>query len=280
MRFYDFSPEKREEYMRRIRRVKATHPGFEYSSEHYWDMVTYCLSGTGIKHIKDADEMKKRPDLMGLREWILSSKEPSPNLIKSTLPYLAPLGDTKLCDRVFQTGMVDINAKDKEGNTGLMNAVQRKRLGTAEWLLNHGAKILPNKRGWNPVLWACRQGCIPALNMFKHYGVDFNQPVVAWEWWGMKGKHCRYILPKKIQVYPIMVALCQPKALQWLIDNGASIDVRYSDGKSLRDLLNKKGVLRSEAYKILGKKAAQTPAPVQQPKPSFWKRLSFGQTKE
>lgn len=246
---------------------------------------SYSLSGTGIQHIKNADEMGSNDDLLGLRNWILSSKEPNRNLIKNTLPYLAPLGDTKLCDKVFQTGLVDINAKDDKGNTGLMNAVERKRLGTAEWLLQHGAKILPNKAGWNPVLLACWQGCIPALNMFKHYGVDFTQPYTHWDWKGT--------LPIKRLYYPIEIAVLsnQTKAVQWLFDNGINVNDKIEKGYSVRQMLAAKPeYFTQEIKEIITKKMfdeskksleeIQKTGKKPQPKKTFFQRLFSNRTKE
>lgn len=285
MRFYDFSSEKRKEYMRRIRAVKATHPGVKYPSEKYWNKVTYCLSGTGIQHIKNADEMGSNDDLLGVRKWILSRNEPNRDLIKKTLPYLAPLGDTKLCDKVFQTGLVDIDAKDDKGNTGLMNAVERKRLGTAEWLLQHGAKILPNKAGWNPVLLACWQGCIPALNMFKYYGVDFTLPFSRLEW--------KNGLPSKHLDYPIEIALLsnQTKVVEWLFNNGVSVNDKMEKGYSVRQMFAvKPEYFTQEIKEIVMKKMfdeskksleeIQKTGKKPQPKKTFFQRLFSNRTKE
>ena len=145
--------------------------------------------------------------------------------------------------------------------------------------MTHGAKILPNKGSWNPVLWACYEGCIPALNMFKHHGVDFNQPYVRREW--KKG------LPKKCFYYPIEIAVCSdhpkaPKVVQWLLDNGVSIDNKKRKGFfSIREVfLQKPEVFSPEVRQILRIKVAQTPAPLQQPKISFWQRFSICRTKE
>ena len=285
MRFYDFPPERRAEYIRRIKEVKVAHPDIKYPSEKYWDMVTYCLAGSEIKHIKNLDEMRENTDLFELRKWILSAKKPFPNLIKSTLPYLAPLGDTHLCDKVFQTGLVDIDAKDTTGNTGLMNAVERKRLGTAEWLLQHGAKILPNKDGWNPVLLACYQGCIPALNMFKHHGVDFTQPYSKWEW--------KKAFPRKHLYYPIEIAVLsnQTKVVQWLFNNGVSVNDKLEKGYSVRQMLaTKPEYFTQEIRQILIEKSLENPkksveeiqknVKKTQPRKTFWQHFSFGRTKE
>jgi len=245
MRFHDFSDDKLAEYERRIKRIKEKHPTTFYPSETPRRRLNFTM------YLGDD---------------------------KNAINMAAALGDTQLCQHIYRGNPEVIDAKYSEnGDTPLMNAVQRKRLGTAEWLLQHGANILPNKKGYNPVLWACVKGYIPALNMFKHYGVDFNQPVVHWSWFGCPGdRH----LPRKEIVYPIMLALRQPKTLQWLIDNGASIDVRYETGKSIRDNLEKHPErFVSECRKILLKKAAETPIPVQKSQKGFWASLGLGKTR-
>ena len=140
------------------------------------------------------------------------------------------MGNTKECDFLINSWFADIDTKDADGHTALFNAVKRKRLGTAEYLLKNGAKILPNRKGWNPVLWACHEGFIPALNMFKHYGVDFNKPYSRWFW--KKG------LPKKETIYPITVALLSNKAssVRWLLDNGISVNDQAGKDCTVRGL--------------------------------------------
>lgn len=198
MRFYDYSDTKIAEYKRRIAQVKDAHPYTRYPSEQARTLLPFAM------YLRD----------------------------KNAINMAAQLGDTKLCQYLYHENSDIVNTKyPGSGNTPLMNAVERKRLGTAEWLLQHGAKILPNKKGWNPVLLACHNGCIPALNMFKHYGVDFNQPFSRWEW--KKG------LPRKHLCYPIEIAILsnQTKAVQWLFDHGVNVNDTMEKGYSVHQML-------------------------------------------
>jgi len=154
-----------------------------------------------------------------------------------------------------------------EKETPLLCAIERKRLGAAEWLLRHGAKV-GKDFAYNPVIIACDQGCIPALNMFKHYGVDFNQGYLHKT---KKGKQV---------IYPLTVAMAgnNPKVVQWLVDNGASIDVPLFGKLTARDISKlpvPKEDMSPEIKEILVKQAAKTQVPT---KPiSFWKRLVIRQ---
>ena len=259
MRFYDFSPERKLEYKRRIQKIKERTPDFHEPSEAARECLVYAM---GLRYYKEAINMA------------------------------AELGDTKLCEHICKENQIYRNHPDvvnarcgKRKWTPLMNAVNRRRLGTAEWLLQHGAKIMPCKGGHNPVLQACFQGCVPALNMFKYHGVDFNKPFVVWIW----GKESNF-LPHRCVLYPIWCTFRSPKAFQWMIDNGMSIDVKFQ-GETLRErfkkrpdsfnqacqqILTKKILEESEkAVKETQKKVIST-----QPKKTFWQRLSFGRTKE
>ena len=269
--FEKLSPERKEEYAQRIKAVKKAHPNTYFPSDYHRTMLTINMMGiNGMLAIEES------------APWFCrSSGIPSSvqKLAGDAMIHAAALGDTKECEFLRKDLWANLDRKDHDGDTALLNAVMRKRLGTAEWLLDHGAKILPNKKGWNPVLVACAEGCIPALNMFKYHGVDFNQPYARWEW--EKG------FPKKHLRYPIEIAAFSshpnaPKVVQWLLDNGVSIDNKKEKGfLSIREvLLQKPEVLAPEIQQILRIKAAQTPAPLPVAKKTFWKRLSFGKTKE
>ena len=269
--FKKLSPERKKEYARRMKHVKEVHPDTYFSSDYHRKMFLINMIGIdGMLSIEAAAPWFCRS------AGIPSSVQ---KLAGDAMIHAAALGDVDECKFLRNELWAQLDRKDIEGNTGLMNAVQHKRLGTAEWLLGHGAKILPNKRGWNPVLLACAEGCVPALNMFKYHGVDFNQPYVRWEW--EKG------FPKKHFRYPIEIAVLSdhpkaPKVVQWLLDNGVSIDNKKEKGfLSIRELfLQKPEVLSQEVRQILRTKVAQTPPPVQTVKQTFWQRLSFGRTKE
>ena len=188
----------------------------------------------------------------------------------------AELGDIKTFEYICEEKQAGRHGWDKipdiinvegrtEKDTPLLCAIQRKRLGAAKWLLQRGARIVPTKGGWNAVFEACHQGSIPALNLLKRYGIDFNQGYVN-----------KTNKDQKV-FYPLSVAFADknPKVVQWLLDNGASIDVPLFGKLTARDVSKIPGseeAIGSEIKEMLVKKAAETPAPV---KPvSFWKRLA------
>ena len=142
----------------------------------------------------------------------------------------------------------------------------RKRLGVAELLLDHGAKILSNKEGWNPVLLACASGCVPALNMFAHHCIDFNKGYTHWK------KREGFKLPEKSILYPLTVA-CeykQPKAVQFLLNHGVSIDTPQYGKFSIRDVVSLiPDHFDPETRKILQEYTQKTPLVKSAKCPSF-----------
>ena len=109
MRFYDFSPERKAEYRRRIERIKEKHPDTHFSSEAARELI--CAA-------------------MGIRYY------------RAAINMASELGDTRLCEEIYKENQIYKKVHDvinvrysSMKETPLMNAVQRKRLGTAEWLL-------------------------------------------------------------------------------------------------------------------------------------------------
>ncbi len=242
MRYYVPMSERYEEYKARVERVKERHPDIEFRSDKVKALL--CMA-------------------MYLRYYT------------GAMNMAAEIGDTELCNKIYSENerlgkyRDVINATfSKHQVTPLLRAVQNKRLGTAEWLLQHGAKVLPNKNGWNPVLWACKDGCIPALNMFKHYGVNFNQGYTVWK------KNKKIGFPQKEVLYPLPIACVtkKPKVVQWLLEHGASIDSPFYGNTTVRDVIDSPEI-DAETKAVLVQKAAQTPKPVKMKTISFWKRI-------
>lgn len=258
MKIFDkLSPERQEEYWRRIRRVKEAHPDTYFPS--YYHHIMSEVDMMAAKSCLTAQEAFNCAVWPFCFSGIPASAQ---RYASDALLHAAALGDTEKCEFLYKELWADIDKKNSDGETPLLKAVQRKRLGTAEWLLRCGAKISTDKKGWNPVLVACYEACIPALNMFKYHGVDFNQPYSEWRW--EKG------LPKKRLYYPIELAIFSkhpkaPDAVQWLLDNGVSIDNKKERGYfSVRELFQENPEsLSPEIRQILRTKIAQTPAPVQ-----------------
>lgn len=241
------SLERREEYNRRIAKIKKANPGVRFQSEYHNKMLDLNLAG-----IEDMDDLRRTFPIMSR---IFCSEITKKQYAGQALAHAAAVGNLELCQRLCTETGAPLNMKDEEGHTALMNAVKRKRLGAAECLLKQGAKILSEKDGWNPVLEACASGCVPALNMFKHYGVDFNQQYVFWKKLGK-------FKPQKEVLSPLVVACTfrQPKVVQFLLDNGADIDLVGFQNCSVRDLVMLTPENLDETTRqILLKKVQETP---------------------
>ena len=260
MSYKDWTPERQAEYWRRIKKIKAAHPDKFYPSEYHHIMLEINLKGAeGMANLEAAFQTRLFP----FAGWNALSGEGAqlPKSVRrfasQALVHAAALGDVELCEKLHKELGADVNTKDGK-NTALACAVERRRLPAARWLLEHNAKIMSNRHELNPMLSACADGCVPVLNMFKHYGIDFNTGYTYW----LRSKRMK--LPQRVTIYPLAVAACQkqPKAVQFLIDNGASIDVPcFGRGTpTIRNLVDT-GKLDKETNLILAKKAAETPAP-------------------
>ena len=256
------SPEKKAEYRRRTEKVRKN-PNAHIPSEYHRNMMAIYETGAG--EMQAISESVPWP----LRTSCVSRS--AQRMAGNALPHAGALGNTKECDFLINSWYADVDTKDADGYTALFNAVRRKRLGTAEYLLKNGAKILPNKKGWNPVLWACREEFIPALNMFKHYGVDFNRPYAQWTW--KKG------LPKKEWIYPIKIALLSNKAssVRWLLDNGISVNDQAGKDCTVRGLFEQNPkFFTQEIQQMMAEKMLSEPEktiPTRPKKKTFFQKL-------
>ena len=242
------SSARQAEYRKRVERIQKKNPNITFPSDYHHQMLDMNLMGIdamiGLKRVF--------PVMSVLCGCGITKKQ----YAGQALTHAAALGDLELCQRLLEDG-APVNMKNAEGYTALMNTVKRKRLRVAEYLLAHGAKIMSEKNGWNPVLDACSTGCIPALNMFKHYGVDFNKTYVY------RKKSSKLRVSTRRVVSPLMVACAfkQPKAVQFLLDNGADID-QVSLGWTIRDMVLQSPEVFDEATRhILLKKIQETPRP-------------------
>ena len=281
--YENLMPWRKEVYNRRMQKILDAHKSmseFPESFRHHLMFETAMIAIDGMlkvtEHCNQAIEslplMRFGRVLLGMPEFPEPDEYKTPRDVRKmagdALIHAAALGRTKTCGMMLDDLKANINARDSKGNTALFNAVRRKRLGTAAYLWEHGAKILPNKEGLNPVLWACYEGCVPALNMFQHYGVDFNQPYSWWVW--KKG------LPQKNIIYPIEAAVCSEnpkaaKAVQWLLDRDVSIDHKREGKLSIREVMQvNPTVLIPEIRAVLSKKTQADsqiiPTPEQQPR--------------
>ena len=261
MAYKDWSDERKAEYNRRIEKIKKAHPETFYPSSYHETMKWVFLQAACTMWQADIAFKKAVFPFAG---WSPKPFRHTRKFAQEALIHAAALGDKETCENIHKDFETDINVKDKKGNTALLTSVERKRLQVTQWLLDKGAKILPAKNGWNPVFEACCEGCIPALNMFMHYGVDFNQPYFHWTW--KKG------IPHKDYYYPIEVAVVSKhpnaaKTVQWLLDHGVSIDNKHKDRPSIRTVLKTNpSVFQPEIREILTRESVRTREPVQSEK--------------
>lgn len=244
---------RQEEYDRRVEKIKKAHPGKFYPSEfHHKARAASREALMEMVHFYE----EHRDDAWPFR----LPTGPIQKMASFSLLHSAALGDKVDCMRLWRYYGADVNVKDSRGNNALMWAVGRNRLGVAEWLLARGAKISFNKKTGHPVLWACYKGCVPALNMFRYYGVDFNKPCARWVW--------KMGIPRKEFYYPIEIASLsdQPqaaKAVQWLVDHDVSIDNKKPGFLSIREELQAlPDNFQPGIREILAQKAKETPLPL------------------
>ena len=181
------------------------------------------------------------------------------------------LGQRKTCEMLLRPEFqADVNAQNRQGFSAFAAAYDRKRLGPASFLIDHGAEIRgDSKYTWHPVLKAAHDGWIPALNMFKYHKVDFNQGYEIWQ----HGKS-RFSRPKKYIVYPLEAAFLGEHScsVRFLLDNGADVNLfnpsfcRYT----IRSFANDpkySAFLDPETKEILMKKMRENPVPPAPQKP-------------
>ena len=268
MAFKDWSSERKKEYWERVKKIKAAHPDKFYPSEYHHVMLEISLRAAECMNNIEAYYQAAVFPFAGWSALYGKSVQLPKSVRKfagKALVHAAALGDVELCETLHKDLGADVNTKDGK-DTALSCAVERRKLPAARWLLDHNAKIMSDRHGFNPVLSACVDGCVPVLNMFKYYGINFNTGYTCW------ARSKKLKLPEKVTLYPLVVAACckQPKAVQFLIDNGADIDVPLfrRKGPTIRDLVNS-GKLDQETNAILAKKAAETPKPQKTVKKSW-----------
>lgn len=272
---YENLPQWRKEvYNRRLQKILDSKTRMSDFPESFWCQFRFANKMSVMSTIVNCSEycekmaaMFQLPIITMGREMMGLSPYPEPRIPKEVreiageaLIEAAALGQTKTCGRMLGEGLeANIDAQDSEGCTALYHAIRRKRLGTASYLLDHGARVdIPNKHVLPPVLKACEDGCVPALNMFKHYKIDFNKGYELIE----RGKN-RFSRPTKRILYPLEVAFFfkRTKAVRFLLDNGADVNLfNPSVGKYTVHLLaEEENFLDPETKEILTKKIRENP---------------------
>ncbi len=94
-------------------------------------------------------------------------------------------GKTDEIRKLLKDG-ADVNAKDKYGQTALMNAVRGDgKLGNVLDLLHAGARInTSDKNGWTALLYAVKSDRIKIVRTLLEHGADVNEKD---RWTALKG---------------------------------------------------------------------------------------------
>ena len=93
----------------------------------------------------------------------------------------------------------DVNITDKDGNTPLMIAIQSGRTRVARYLLQKGARLIPNKWGMTPLTLALIHDMPAMIGLFAENGVDLNQRIPELEETPVL---CAALLNKRLFVKP------------------------------------------------------------------------------
>ena len=280
--YENLMPWRKEVYNRRMQKILGSKKRMSEFPESFWRQVRFDISMQAIMGIANVVEHYENQPLiagvkalMGKRGGEIETPSSIKGIAGEALIEAAALGQTKTCEAMLGEGFeANINTQDSDKRTALYHAIRRKRLGTASYLLEHGARVdIPNEHVLPPVLKACEDGCIPVLNMFKHHKIDFNKGYEL-----IKRGKTRFSHPKKCILYPLEVAFFgkQTKVVRWLLDNGADVNIfNPSVGKyTVRLLAEEENFLDPETKGILKSKIRPVPSvkPVPQQKPGFIQR--------
>ena len=147
---------------------------------------------------------------------------------------VAKLGQVERGQGIIKDLHADVNYLDSCGRTPLYYAIERKRLGMAEMLLQNGAdSYRQGKDSLSPLNLACAMGFSQAIPLFMKYGVDINHPTPFKSW---RKFHLGY---QTFQVYPLAVAVSQnqPKLTYMLLNNGARMDLKIHPDLTIREFM-------------------------------------------
>lgn len=118
----------------------------------------------------------------------------------------------------------DVNITDKDGNTPLMIAVNAGRTRTARFLLQKGARLIPNKKGISPLTLALIRDMPAMIGLFAENDVDLNRRI------------------PELEETPVLCAalLNNPKSLRKLLELGATVHVTTKQGTPLTDIVSRR----------------------------------------
>lgn len=97
----------------------------------------------------------------------VDKKDPLVNMAASN-------GSDEICEYLLSMG-VDINTKDREGKTPLMNAIYSKHPETVKMLIDKGADANEQEiNGWTALMFAAMQGDLESVKYLIEVGADVN----------------------------------------------------------------------------------------------------------
>ncbi|MEW6351666.1 MAG: ankyrin repeat domain-containing protein [Thermodesulfobacteriota bacterium] len=185
---------------------------------------------------------------------------------QSDLWIAALTGDTQELQRFIDAG-ADVNARDGQGWTPLMNAAQKGHVEAVKLLLDKGANPAAERCGRSAAVEAVVSGGSPeivALLVDRGLGVVPNSGTQQWPLlasackWG-RVEAVKLLLAKGAEVNqrgpggtsPLMVACSegQTEAAKVLLDNGADVNQRDAEGRTALISATLRGEL--EAVKLL-----------------------------
>lgn len=226
--------ERKEEYNRRVQKILDSHKSMSEFPESWWRQLRLSTAISTIRTMLRIEEYYGNKILndpfvrfgrlfMGLPEIPEEMKvsKSVKSVASDALIEAAALGQTEMCRWLIKDLKANVNARDSEKRTPLCHAIRRKRLGTASYLMDQDASVDVPKENFSPVLTACVEGCVPALNMFKYHKIDFNK---GYEYIVRESK---FSWPTKRIMYPLEAACLgrQNRAVRWLLDNDVDVNI-------------------------------------------------------
>lgn len=91
--------------------------------------------------------------------------------------------DEKWLENALKSELIDINHKDKKGNTYLTKCIKETRYKSAEWLIKKGADIsIKNDDGKTAINIAIEKNSLPIVKGLLDLGkIDVNQKILMEE---------------------------------------------------------------------------------------------------
>ncbi len=141
--------------------------------------------------------------------------------VNTPLILLLQANKNALALKMIHKPSIDVNAKDNGGNTAMHYAKSKIII---DALRLKGAQIDPkNNHNTTPLLYAASRGDLFIVKYLKSLGADIKAT-------DKSGENALF--------YAIHSDNCDPKLIQYLVDNGVDTNARNNKGRTLRQLLS------------------------------------------